>query len=104
MELEGKREVWHPKSEKMDQEKNVVASLALHAVLEPVFTEVRVRYVMKGVCFNCLYLYLKLEAEDKNIAAVQTLRAAFNKVNSVGVVVSIRFMCPSHRQNVLTLG
>ena len=61
----------------MDQERNVVASLALHAVLEPVFNEVS---SSSRSCYNLL-LTPQLEADDRNIAAVQTLRTAFTKVN-----------------------
>jgi programmed cell death protein 10 len=43
----------------MDEQRGSTASLSLHAVLEPIFKE--------------------LEIDDRNLAAVQTLRLAFNK-------------------------
>ncbi|XP_064393873.1 programmed cell death protein 10-A-like [Halichondria panicea] len=51
---------------------DIVASLALHAVLEPVLKE--------------------LEADEKNIAAVHTLRAAFNKAERAHPGLSEEFI------------
>ena len=67
----------------MEPEKNVVASLALHAVLEPVFKEVSLPDVLYSRLSIILAITFQLEADDKNLAAVQTLRNAFTKVSVV---------------------
>ena len=82
-------------------EKSVVASLALHAVLEPIFQEVT---SCEGECANatpncaatdsvlveelmllfklgCCFCLSQLESDERHIAAVQTLRTAFTKVS-----------------------
>ena len=57
--------------------KGVVASLALHTVLEPIFTEVgTVRAT--GTFFT--FFPLQMEREEAMLASVQTLRDAFTKV------------------------
>lgn len=67
-------------------EKGAVASLALHAVLEPIFKEAsfcvystRLYPICFSLSLSSLFLLLQLELEDRNIAAVQTLRSAFTK-------------------------
>ncbi|XP_003390554.1 PREDICTED: programmed cell death protein 10-like [Amphimedon queenslandica] len=53
-------------------DKGAVASLALHAVIEPIFKD--------------------LELEDRNIAAVQTLRSAFTKAEKCHPGLSQQFL------------
>lgn len=58
--------------------KGVVASLALHTVLEPVFTEVSGSHSELSVMF--VVLDFQMEREESLLASVQTLRDAFTKV------------------------
>ena len=55
--------------------KGVVASLALHTVLEPVFTEVSGSHSELAVMPD-----FQMEHEESLLASVQTLRDAFTKV------------------------
>lgn len=75
-------------------EKSVVASLALHAVLEPIFEEVS---LWKSLVVYCLEILMssfplttdnQLEGDDRHIAAVHTLRSAFTKVSACYFPVS----------------
>ena len=62
--------------------KEVVASLALHTVLEPIFTEVS---TARPVGTILLDLH-QMEREETMLASVQTLRDAFTKVFRPSVV------------------
>lgn len=64
--------------------KGVVASLALHTVLEPVFAEVRKRCEVN----NLRKLSFQMEREESLLASVQTLRDAFTKVRVAWPVYS----------------